>query len=170
MTNPDKKVGAHSSDKWGIPFVIRDEQTARYAVKLSGLPVFLLGLTYGIIGLVMLLGLSTGMVTAAEDPAARMPEALRKALEARDINPFGALKWFFGLYFVLGSLLVWWGLKIRGGAFSVVPLAACVYLIWTGITVFFSIHWVQWVMPIPWVILSIVGLRGWLWLRKNSQK
>jgi len=158
----------HHADKWGIPFVIKDEATARYAVKMSGLPVFLLGLTYGIIGLAMVIGLSTGMVTAAEDPVSRMPEGVRNWLLTNEMDPFSALKWLFGIYFVLGALLVWWGLKIRGGAFKIVPLAALVYLVWTAITVFFSIHWVQWVMPIPWVILSIVGLRGWLWIRKNG--
>jgi len=168
MTDKPEPVGTHHSDQWGIPFNIKNEGTARYAVKLSGLPVFLLGLTYGIIGLAMLIGLSSGMVTAAEDPVSKLPAALRSWLEGRNIDPFGALKWFFGVYFVLGSLLVWWGLKIRNGSIGIVPLAAFVYLVWTGITVFLSIHWVQWVMPIPWVVLSIVGLRGWWWLRKNG--
>ena len=168
-TNPTSQpVGAHNSDSWGIPFSIKDDATARYAVKLSGLPVFLLGLTYGLIGLVMVVGLLTGMVSLAEDPVARMPMAIRNWLETNQMDPFAALKWFFGIYCVLGILLVWWGLKIRNGAMLIVPFAALTYLVWTGITLFFSIHWIQWLMPIPWIILSLNGLRGWWWLRKNS--
>lgn len=167
MSDSKKTIGAHNSDNWGIPFSIKDADTARYAVKLSGLPVFLLGLTYGLIGFFMTLGLMTGMVSLAEDPVSRMPAFIRDWLVANDLNPFAALKWFFGLYCVLGILLVWWGLKIRRGEIAIVPLAALVYLIWTGITMFFSVHWIQLLMPIPWIILSILGLRGWWWLRKN---
>ncbi len=170
MTEKPENIGSHHSDRWGIPIVIRDETAARYAAKLSGLPVFLLGLTYGLIGLVVMGGLMTGTVTPAEDPVSQMPDGIRDWLLAQKIDPFEALKWFFGVYFVLGALLVWWGLKIRAGAIAIIPLAALVYLVWTGITVFYSAHWVQWIMPIPWVILSISGLRGWWWLRRNSRK
>lgn len=168
MTDKPEPIGTHHSDSWGIPFKIRNAATARYAMKLSGLPVFLLGLTYGLIGLSMIIGLMSGWVSLSEDPVSKMPEGIRDFLLSREIDPFAALKWFFGVYCVLGILLIFWGLKIRNGAQNIVPLAALVYLIWTGITVFYSIHWVQWLMPIPWIILSIAGLRGWWWLRKNS--
>ncbi len=168
MTDTNKKVGAHNSDSWGIPFSLRDAETARYAVKLSGLPVFLLGLTYGIIGLVMVLGLMTGTVSMAEDPVSKMPELIRNWLVTNELNPFDALKWFYGIYCVLGIVLVWWGLKIRKGSILIVPFAAVIYLVWTGITMSFSIHWIQWLMPIPWIILSINGLRGWWWLNRNG--
>lgn len=164
---PPKKIAPHNSDLWGIPLSIKNEVTARYAVKLSGLPVFLLGLTYGLIGLLMTIGLLTGGVTLAEDPVSRMPAGIRDWLLSQNIDPFSALKWFFGVYGVLGILLVWWGLKIRAGSIGIVPFAAFIYLVWTGITLLYSIHWIQWLMPIPWIILSINGLRGWRWLNKT---
>jgi len=144
MTEPSKKVGAHYSDRWGIPLFIRDEASARYAVKLSGLPVFLLGLTYGIIGLFIVTGL---MRVNNETPE--------------------HVKWLMWVYFPVGLLLIWCGLQIRKKSSGLVPLAALVYIVWTLVTLGYSIHWIQWVVPIPWIILSIGGVRGWWWLKKN---
>lgn len=162
MSDPKKSIGAHNSDNWGIPFSIKDADKARYAVKLSGLPVFLLGLTYALIGL-------TGQIDIKPDAVDNIPAGIRDWLIGQNISPLEALKWFFRTYFVLGLLLVWWGLKIRKGSISLVPIAALFYLVWTAITVFYSVHWIQWVMPIPWIVLSIGGLRGWMWLRKNQK-
>lgn len=144
MNQQPEKVGTHHSDRWGIPFKINDEATAKYAVMLSGLPVFLLGLTYGIIGLFVV----SGLMGVNE----QTPDHMR---------------WLLWAYFPLGLLLVACGLKIRKQSSWLVPLAGLVYLIWTGVTLAYTIHWVQWLVPIPWVILSINGLRGWLWLRRN---
>lgn len=145
MNQNPKNVGKHHSDQWGIPFVIRDEATARYAVKLSGLPVFLLGLTYGIIGLCVV----TGLIRIN----AETPEHIR---------------WLMWGYFPIGLALIWAGLNIRKKSSWIVPVAAVIYLIWTAVSVYYAIHWIQWLVPIPWVILSIVGLRGWWWLRRNT--
>lgn len=140
----ESRPGPHHSDHWGIPFVIRDAATARYAVKLSGLPVFLLGLTYGVIGICVV----TGLIRINE----QTPEHI---------------KWLMWGYFPIGLALIWAGLNIRKKSSWIVPVAACIYLIWTGVSVYYAIHWIQWLVPIPWVILSIVGLRGWWWLRRN---
>ena len=144
MTDTQEKVGSHSSDHWGFIFKIDNADKARQAMKMSGLPIFLLGLSTGFTGLLVLLGIY-GVKGDAVD----------------------IMRGFVWAQFPIGLALIYCGLKIRNVSTLLVPVAAILYTVITLWALTYTIHWSQWIVQILFIILALNGLRGWWWLRQN---
>jgi len=136
MTKPEKIKPMHA-DRWGPFYKINSEDRARYAVMMSGLPIFM----EGIFGLVMFL------------------------IVALNVWPNFELMDF--AIAVMSIVLVYIGLKIRAGSIHLAPIAAVLYIaVW--IAIFTTNGFILSVIGLLFIFLSLTGLYGWWWLRKNA--
>jgi hypothetical protein len=111
------------------------------AVRMAGLPVFLMGGLSLLAGLTMWAEVSTmGDVT---------------------IN-----YWPIAIATALGAALLVLGLALRSGRAKLVPLAAGLTLVNAAATLWASPFWAIAVQVLA-ALLALSGLRGWWWLRKN---
>ena len=149
-----KKVKPYYADRLGWWQSINDEASALEAVKMSGLPVFLWGISWFVMGLVVILGLApVGKLTG--------PAAL-----------FGFSVIGFGL------VLIVLGLKLRKGQAKLAPIAGAIFIIGTVISSILGFMDPKAVLPILLsslfisglvMLLSIGGFRGWSWLKRNGK-
>jgi hypothetical protein len=120
---------------------IKDRDSVIDAVKMAGLPVFLLG--------------ATGVLTV-----------LLSVADVLQANPTIEQVLALALAAATGVLLVALGLAIRRGRPSLVVLAAVITFTNAAATLWLAPWWAS-VFQVLMVLLMLSGLRGWWWLRKN---
>ncbi|NNE58975.1 MAG: hypothetical protein HKN36_12780 [Hellea sp.] len=136
MTKPEKVKPMHA-DRWGLFYKIKSEERARYAVMMSGLPIFM----EGVFGLIMFLIVALNV----------WPN-----FEPMDFAIVG-----------MSIVLVVIGLKIRSGSINLAPIAAIFYIaVW--IAIFVTQGFILSIIGLLFILLSLTGLYGWWWLRKNA--
>ena len=151
IKKPRPKIGAFHSDRWGFTGRITNRVDAVQAVKMSGLPIFLIG-----VGNVMssLLG---GLVI--------LPQL--KTISSESLSLLTLLSF--------GILMIICGLLLRKGRIWLAPIGI-IYLAFAlfGIAAYFTVFrenlafFVFIFTELLLVYLSINGLRGWWWLRQNK--
>lgn len=126
--------------KWGFWIAVKDYESAAYAAKMSGLPVFLLGISF----------LFTGIIKIA----AGLPIS-------------ASLYW--GAMGIAGMFFIFSGLQIRKQKFQTLPLSVALWLLLTAIGLVISMRagGVSNLVNLLISLLTISGLRGWWWLREN---
>jgi hypothetical protein len=118
-----------------------DAQGAQQAVRMAGLPVFLIGLlTVLFAGVTLLTVMASGLTISRPLPVA--------------------------LPMLVGLALVVIGLALRAGRAALVPVAALLTLANAGLS---ALLLPLWVLPVQamMALVAVSGLRGWWWLRKN---
>jgi peptidoglycan/LPS O-acetylase OafA/YrhL len=121
---------------------VSDRDSAVLAVRMSGLPVFLMGLISVLISV-----FAVGTVAAIDEMDLTEPAPAAIAI-------------------VVGAVLVVIGLTLRRGLASLAPFAAIIVLgnaalsLWSG---------ALWSLPLQaiFALMALSGLRGWWWLRQN---
>jgi hypothetical protein len=123
---------------FGFWIDVKDRQTALFAVRMAGLPVLIIALS-------ALLGALLAVTEAPTGP---------KSVTDTTLLSIG------------GVLLTIMAFAMRAGVSWVVPAATIISVLGMGkqllITPVYGL-----IVPIFAVLLTISGLRGWLWLRKN---
>lgn len=120
---------------------ITDRGNAMAAVRMAGLPVFLVGPQMVLFaGVTMLTVMASGLTITRPLPVM--------------------------LPLLAGLTLAALGLALRAGRAGLVPLAALLTLVNTALSVALQ---PLWVLPVQamMALLAISGLRGWWWLRKH---
>jgi len=144
MKKEPEHVANHHSNRLGIGMPIRSEVDAREAVKMSGLPLFILGLMFFLLPLfVFLMSLTSGMDFS------------------NHITQLNLILMAIGLVLIVVSI------KMRGGAIKPAPIAAMAYILGWAIAIY-TWRVVPSILALLLVGLSIDGLRGWWWLRRNG--
>ncbi|WP_337267432.1 hypothetical protein [Oryzifoliimicrobium ureilyticus] len=131
----------------GFWWFIRDDDDARDAVGLAGLPIFLIGLAYLLISAVFLLDTTGPIMVGGPIGLALMLMGLCLRAGKTKLTPYA-----FGLFalHILFALTLFGAATLDGG----VSLEAIANLAVAAI------------LPALLLVLMISGLRGWLWLRK----
>ncbi|MGL4321346.1 MAG: hypothetical protein ACRCS3_10840 [Paracoccaceae bacterium] len=120
---------------------VTDVQGAELAVRMAGLPVFLIGLMSVLFaGFTLLSVMASGLTITRPLPIA--------------------------LPLVAGIAQIALGLGLRAGKAALVPLATLLTLANTALTVAIGSVWVLPLLAIM-LLVAISGLRGWWWLRKH---
>jgi len=152
MSAPRKNQPQHA-EAWGWWVKIRDADSANYAIKMSGFPVFLWGISYLVIGLIILL---TGPVSPDFGIAAAL---LALAILA------------------VGIALIITGLQLKKNNPKIAPFAAGLYIAATALGAILNFTNTETstivassslVISVLMILLAISGIRGWLWLRANN--
>jgi hypothetical protein len=120
---------------------IADRDSALAAVKMAGLPVFLIG--------------ASGILTV-----------LFSVLAVLQIRPTPESIFTLAFTAATGVLLVALGLAIRRGRPSLIVSAAVITFANAAATFWLAPWWAS-VFQILMVLLMLSGLRGWWWLRQN---
>jgi hypothetical protein len=118
-----------------------DAQGAQLAVRMAGLPVFLIGLlTVLFAGVTLLTVMASGLTISRPLPVA--------------------------LPMLAGLALVVLGLALRAGRAALAPVAALLTLANAGLS---ALLLPLWVLPVQamMALVAVSGLRGWWWQRKN---
>jgi hypothetical protein len=118
-----------------------DTKGAQQAVRMAGLPVFLIGLmTMLFAGIALLTVMASGLTIIRPLP--------------------------FALPLLAGLALVALGLALRAGRAGLVPLAALPTLANAALS---AVLLPLWALPVQVMValVALSGLRGWWWLRKN---
>jgi hypothetical protein len=122
---------------------VNDRASALQAIRMSGLPVFLMGAMS-----LLFAAVTMGTVAGLDGMAVTRPAPLIMAA-------------------VLGAGLVGIGLALRRGAGALVPIATVITLglgalaIWMGV-------WIALPIQAVFAAVAMSGLRGWWWLRRQS--
>jgi len=128
----------HEEPPFGFWIPVKNRASANYAAKMSGLPVFLMGLSFVFLGGLFLIE-----------------------------NKFSA-QGLYNLITVLGGLfLIFSGLQIRKLKFKTLPISVGLWLVLNIIGVLASEFSFGNIITILIGILAISGLRGWFWLREH---
>ncbi len=152
MKNTNKVKPQHA-EGWGWWVKVKDVDSANYAIRMSGLPIFLMGLGFLIASLFIVITWSQIEFTSA----------LQKI--------------FLMAMLPISLCLTASGIMLRKNFNKIAPIAAGLYIPYILGNLFF-------VAPSPDIgentmlvinvlfttlmaLLSLGGLRGWLWLRKN---
>ncbi|NBR91159.1 MAG: hypothetical protein EBS68_14855 [Rhodobacteraceae bacterium] len=124
------------------------------AIRMSGLPVLLMGVNAALFALISL------------------------------VRPFPDLTVILSAVAIAG-LLVSMAFRIRAGRAGWLPIASALFIPFLGVSLFASYGAWQmagrnslanaqillgWIIPVICLILIICGLRGWLWMRANSER
>jgi len=145
MTDKDKVADQHSN-RLGIGMPIRSEADAREAVKMSGLPIFVLGLLFALLPLfILIMSLHSGIDFSNHITRLNL------------------------VLMTTGLVLIFVSLKMRGGAVKPAPIAAIAYMAGWAIAIY-TWRVVPSILALLLIGLSIDGLRGWWWLRRNERK
>ena len=124
---------------FGFWIPVKDRASATYAAKMSGFPVFLMGLSFGFLGGLFFIE-----------------------------NKFSA-QGLYNLITVLGGLfLIFSGLQIRKLKFQTLPISVGLWWILNIIGVLASEFSFGIIITILIGLLAISGLRAWFWLREHS--
>ncbi len=127
----------HKEPAFGFWIPVTDRASAQYAAKMSGLPVFLLGLSFLSIGLVQIV--STG------------------------VSKFQLIG---GIIALCGGFLVFSGLRIRALRFRTLPFTVGLWLVLNIVSIYISGFGLGTILPLLIGLMAACGLRGWWWLRK----
>jgi hypothetical protein len=120
---------------------VKGRESARLAVRMAGLPVFLIGLVTVVFAVITLLTvMSSGLTITRPLPV--------------------------GLPLVAGLVLVVLGLALRAGRAALVPVAAVVTLANAALSMALLPLWVVPVQAMM-ALVALSGLRGWWWLRNH---
>jgi len=137
---------------FGYWIASQDEASAREAVKMAGLPILVLGGNGFLFSLLL--------------------------LTATPPNPAGA-----AISALIAILLVVLAFRIRAGRAAWVPLSFLLFCLFIGANAVSAyLAWaisggpgltgaqivMGWIVPLICLILSLAGLRGWIWLRANG--
>ena len=122
---------------------MNDRDSAMLAVRMAGLPVFLLGRLSVLFAVV-----AVGTVAAMDDIAVTKPIPAAVTI-------------------VAGAVLVVIGLALRREVAALAPVAAIIILgnavlsLWVG---------ALWAVPLQAIVMlmAVSGLRGWWWVRRNA--
>ncbi len=122
---------------------VNDRDSAMLAVRMAGLPVFLLGRLSVLFAVV-----AVGTVAAMDDIAVTKPIPAAVTI-------------------VAGAVLVVIGLALRREVAALAPVAAIIILgnavlsLWVG---------ALWAVPLQAIVMlmAVSGLRGWWWVRRNA--
>lgn len=125
--------------KWGFWIPVKDRQSATYAAKMSGFPVFLSGFS---------LLLQSNLVFP-----------LRNGTKFSFLI-LGLGITICGLFFIISAL------KIRKHKFATLPVSVGLWLGFTTLSMLLVPHALK-IMNIIIGLLCVSGLRGWWWLKQN---
>jgi len=129
---------AHKDSPFGFWIPVTDRPSAEYAAKMSGLPVFLMGLSF-IIMAVFQLFLS----------------------RAQPIVIISAI------LILGGAILMYLGLQIRNLKFGVLPFSIGIWFVLNLLGIASGGFGYSTILTLLIGILAISGLRGWLWLKRH---
>lgn len=148
----------------GFWVFVRDEESAVYAARLCGLPLFLTGLWALLLALLAMIGEQAVIAGPAADDR------------------------FFG-FLLVGGVLVVTGLLIRARFFGLVPVMATLFLVLCAGAILAAVGLVASLQeatsefaalpvfvpiligplgPVLYCLMMISGLRGWYYLRKHG--
>jgi len=128
----------HEEPPFGFWIPVKDHASANYAAKMSGLPVFLMGLSFVFLGGLFLIE-----------------------------NKFSA-QGLYNLITVLGGLfLIFSGLQIRKLKFKTLPISIAIWLGLNLLGFMVAGFGIGSILTLLIGILAISGLRGWYWLREH---
>jgi hypothetical protein len=122
---------------------IADRESALAAVRMAGLPVFLMGLS-------------------------AVSAVLLSVLAVLQIQPTTAFLLSLIFAAATGVVLMALGLAIRKGRTSLVLLAAFITFANAMATAWIAPWWAS-IIQVLMVLLALSGLRGWWWLRKQPE-
>lgn len=134
------RVMAFKEPRWGFWVPVKDKESAEYAAKMSGFPVFLMGLSFTPLGLLL--------VFAGEQVWQKI---------------FGGVIAACGVFFIVS------GLQIRKHKFKTLPVSVSIWLLLTVIAMFLALLSGSVPIGLNLLIglMAISGLRGWWWLTRN---
>ncbi|MDT0683453.1 hypothetical protein RM543_12220 [Roseicyclus sp. F158] len=142
------------SKLFGYWISLEDRASARNAVRMSGLPVLLMGANAALLALV---------------------SSVRPFPDMAVVSSAAAI----------AALLVLMAFRIRAGHAAWIPFASMLFIAFLGVSLFSSyIGWqvaggnpttgaqilLGWIIPAICLILMVSGLRGWFWMRQNTEK
>ncbi len=130
---------ADQTSKTGMWIKISDAESARYAMRMSGLSAFWLGAN-GLLFALLTLMLSFG-----------------RGIDMVMLSILGGI----GLVMVIVALL------IRGGHFWLVPVTSVISAVLLVISLIYGSGY-QAIVVLMALGLSIAGLRGWIWMRRKT--
>ena len=149
-----KKVRPQYSEALGWWVNVKDADSANYAIRMSGLPIFLMGVNFFVASLVAFLTWNT----------------------IQSDSMF--LKAFLLAMFPIGLSLIVCGILLRKNNNKIAPLAAGLYIPFVLISLFFvtpapdigknTMLVINMLFTLLMMLLSLGGLRGWRWLRDNA--
>lgn len=128
----------HKEPAWGFWIPVTDRASAEYAAKMSGLPVFLMGLSFLAIAVLQLIYVQTPVLQ------------------------------IIGVLILLGSIfLIYSGLQIRKLKFMTLPISVGLWLILNILGLVTTGVGVGTVLTLLIGLMAVCGLRGWFWLKRN---
>jgi hypothetical protein len=128
---------------FGYWITIHDAASARYAVRMAGLPVLLIAANVLLAALIMAVTLAT-----LDAPIGRNSRIILGLLVAAGL--------------ALGSI----AFALRAGRTALVPAAAALSIAAFNVQVVVSPPWLL-IVPGLALLLALSGLRGWFWLRRH---
>ncbi len=132
-------VMAFKESPFGFWIPVTDKESAEYAAKMSGLPIFLLGLNFCALALVQVFVPQPALIYAA-----------------------------YFCFFIFGLFLIFSGLRIRKQKFGTLPVSLGLWLFLNLVGVLIIGVGIGTIITLLIGLLAVSGLRGWLWLRRNS--
>ncbi len=157
MTKESNRLSKQPLGYW---LFIRNEEDAKYAVKMAGLPIFLNGLSYFVFAV---LDIVAYWLSVSSDEA---------------IPNFGILSWLSLFTFIFGIYFVYSGLRVRNKTDYNIKTAfiiLCIAYLISFVARLFLLSYVWSVYHIVFITFGILplllvygGLRGQKWLKKNS--
>jgi hypothetical protein len=128
---------------FGYWITIQDAASARYAVRMAGLPVLLIAANALLAALIMAVTLAT-----LDAPMGRNARIILGLLVAAGL--------------ALGSI----AFALRAGRTALVPAATALNIAAFAVQAMISPPWAL-IVPGLALLLALSGLRGWLWLRRH---
>ena len=148
------KVKPQYAERLGWWVKINDVDSANYAIRMSGLPIFLMGISFIIASFGALLTWS--------------------AIQSESV----ILKGFLIAMLPVGIFLVICGVLLRKNKNEIAPIAACLYIPFVLGSLFFvtpapdigqnTMLIINMIFTLLFALLSLGGLRGWRWLKQNG--
>jgi len=141
MTQENSK---HQEPAFGFWVPVTDRPSAEYAAKMSGFPVFLVGIIFFIMAVIQFMFLVGA-------------ETIDIVINIVVLS----LTLLFAIYLIVSGLL------IRSLKFQTLPISIAIWLMLQIWGVFSLGIGVSTIFTVLLGLMAISGLRGWLWLRKN---
>ena len=130
---------------FGFWISVTDKPSAEYAAKMSGFPIFLMGIVFFIMAAIQLM-----FLVGAE------------TFDIVDNIVVPSFTLLFAIYLIVSGLL------IRNLKFQTLPISIAVWFILQIGGVLSSGIGVSTLFTVLLGLMAISGLRGWSWLRKNQ--
>ena len=135
----------HEEPPFGFWIPVKDRPSAEYAAKMSGLPIFLMGIVFFIVAAIQLM-----FLVGAE------------TFDIVDNIVVPSFTLLFAIYLIVSGLL------IRNLKFQTLPISIAIWFILQIGGVLSSGIGVSTLFTVLLGLIAISGLRGWSWLRKNQ--